>query len=444
MKETPRQAHSIPTVHETIEYGASVSSSVPVKRDDSTSMTYVHSRRRYPHHDKEERSLVSDKSTRATDIRGSQSKTKVVHSVSHSKSGSRQELTLDSQPKHTPRSSIIDRDISFGRSNRGTQHGTHTTHSTHHSTHHSTQKISLRSQSPVHKCRKDLGQPCCCERLHECQSHDVSSLKGDVKVTRVVKTVEKSSHDDDDLRPMHKSCSSTSAHGPTPVVGHDRVESVRAPVVDHETSHNKSRKKSGSSSSSSSSNSRPSVIDGMKVRYVEIPMLEYVEKRVPKKEVVFKERRVPKKVIENVEKIVEVPEVREVVKEVEVPIQLLKPKEEPVVIAQSIQPVVTASKRYKEVSCSTFDPVVVPVDVYIPLPVHTLNEGDAVVKVHHERVPRPEVPTKQWNSLVFSVNKGQDNDFLEDLLVKDAEGKIQTLPPAEKCDPITPMDSWKP
>ena len=403
-----------------------VSSSSGIKRDDSTTLSYMHSRRRYPtttnserakaerHGEKsyQKRSLGSERSTRATDLRASQ---KTDHDVSRN-SGSRRKF-VERVEAHRLQADSPPRDLSFGRSldNSKKQSAMHIiSHAAHHGDHHSR---SSSAAAVVTKTRNASGSSSRKQPLKKCQKH-----------TESLSTSSSSS-----------SSSSTSTHGPTPIRGVDTHAGTLHDTFTAETFHTET-----APSSSSVVSRRPSVIDGMRVRYVEVPVVEYVEKHVSKKEVVFTEKHVPKKVYEDVEKIVEVPEVREVVREVEVPIHLLKPKEEPVVIAQSIQPVVTASKKTKEVQCSTFDPVVVPVDIYIPLPVHTLDEGEAVVKVHHERVPKEEVPKKQWNSLVFAVNRGQETDFLQDILIRESDGSVQTLPPVEKCDVIPPVESWRP
>ncbi|KAH0472113.1 MAG: uncharacterized protein KVP18_003063 [Porospora cf. gigantea A] len=412
-----------------------VSSSSGIKRDDSTTLSYMHSRRRYPttaNSDRakaerqgeksyQKRSLGSERSTRATDLVVSQ---KTDHDASRNSASRRKfvervdnQINADSPP----------RDVSFGRSLDGSKKQS-ARHIVSHAAHHGGGDHHSRSSSAsavVTKTRNVSGSS---SRKHP--------MKKSQKQTGNLSTSSSSSSSTS----THGNFPHGETHGPTPIRGVDTHTGTLHDTFTAETFHTET----APSSSSSLVSRRPSFIDGMRVRYVEVPVVEYVEKHVSKKEVVFTEKHVPKKVYEDVEKIVEVPEVREVVREVEVPIHLLKPKEEPVVIAQSIQPIVTASKKTKEVQCSTFDPVVVPVDIYIPLPVHTLDEGEAVVKVHHERVPKEEVPKKQWNSLVFAVNRGQETDFLQDILIREADGSVQTLPPVEKCDVIPPVESWRP
>lgn len=195
------------------------------------------------------------------------------------------------------------------------------------------------------------------------------------------------------------------------------------------------------------------------VRYVEVPVIEEVVRTVPKREVVEVEKVVPRYEVQWVEREVTVPQVvylekhverpqvqevirtvrgprqvqdvpREVVrtiprveyvqveKVVQVPgeiIEVPKPyvveqpasvkrwrdSQIPVVVAQTIRPVVSESQEVVDVDVFEYEPEVIPVDVHVAKPVasHLVAVG-ATEEVHAP----VSVPAAQYNSLLRQLN----------------------------------------
>lgn len=113
-------------------------------------------------------------------------------------------------------------------------------------------------------------------------------------------------------------------------------------------------------------------------KVVEVPTVQEVVKTVTRKEVV----PVPTEVIKYVTRIetrvkeeekrvrgetIEVPKIIDVIKEVIVP--RYHDTNVPTVVAQTVVPVVTDEGGEEQVETVTYEPYLVPVDIYIPLPV---------------------------------------------------------------------------
>jgi len=194
------------------------------------------------------------------------------------------------------------------------------------------------------------------------------------------------------------------------------------------------------------------------VRYVEVPYVEEIVRHVPRREIVEVEKRVPKYEYEWTEKVVEVPQIQYVDKTVEVPqvhevvrhvprrevvevpreiirhvpkietkvvekrievpgqvIEVPKPytvenkvmvphhidKEVPMLVAQTVRPVLTESDEFVEVDVVQYEPEMIPVDIHVPRGVKTEVVSMGVIEEHHRVV---QVPHAQYNSMLRLLN----------------------------------------
>lgn len=207
------------------------------------------------------------------------------------------------------------------------------------------------------------------------------------------------------------------------------------------------------------------------VRYIEVPVVEEVVRRIPKHSVVEVEKHVPKYEVEYVDRIMEVPQVAYVDRTVEVPtikdtvrhvrvkkiqdvpydvikkvpkikyvevekviqvpgkrIEVPKPyvvektvevkqykdKRVPVVVAQTLQPIVTASEETMEVPVYEYEPEIIYVDIPVPKPVQSRMRlvGQPSEHVPHHPV---NVPPAQFNTLLRSLNSHLSQEELNRL-----------------------------
>lgn len=113
-------------------------------------------------------------------------------------------------------------------------------------------------------------------------------------------------------------------------------------------------------------------------KYVEKPTIEEVIKKVTRKEVVAVPTEVIKyvtrhetRVIEQEKRVkgevVEVPKIIDVIREVIIP--RYHDSDVPTVVAQTVVPIVTDEGGVEDIEVVTYEPYLVPVDIYIPFPV---------------------------------------------------------------------------
>ncbi|XP_053991890.1 uncharacterized protein LOC128883497 [Hylaeus volcanicus] len=218
------------------------------------------------------------------------------------------------------------------------------------------------------------------------------------------------------------------------------------------------------------------------VRYVEVPTVEEVEVNIPKVSVVNVQKRVPVYEIEYQDKIVEVPQIvyvdnpvevpvvqnkvrevvvkqvkeipKEVIKKVpkieyktiekivrvpgeriEVPkvynvektniVKQYKDTEVPVVVAKTMQPLVSVSNKTVSVPVVRYEPEIVHVDIRVPKPVKTSLIQAGV----SEHVPRQtvQVPAAQYNSLLKLLNKNLSAEDQQQLPYMVENGSIPFL-----------------
>lgn len=195
------------------------------------------------------------------------------------------------------------------------------------------------------------------------------------------------------------------------------------------------------------------------IRYVEVPMVEEVVRHIPKQSIVKVRKNVPKYQVEYVDRVVEVPQilytdnpievpiVKDEIKHVrvkqvkEVPVEVIKevPKVEyrtverimqvpgervevpkyypvekqvevkhykdtklPVVVTQTMQPLVSISKQTIDIPAFQYEPQLIHVDIRVPKPVKT-SLIQAGVSEHIPREP-VQVPAAQYNSLLKFLN----------------------------------------
>lgn len=219
------------------------------------------------------------------------------------------------------------------------------------------------------------------------------------------------------------------------------------------------------------------------VRYVEVPVVEEVVRRVPKKEVIEVEKIVPRYETEWVETIVEVPQIQVVERQVEVPqvhevvrtipkkeyvdvprevvrtvprvevvqvekvvevpgqiIEVPKPytvenkvqvprfvnNEVPMIVAQTIKPIITETSQAVDVDVYEYEPQVVVVDVTVPKPVPSQLIAAGMVSEQHKLAI---VPAAQYNSMLRMLNTHiQESEHREVLpFVVEASGAIPML-----------------
>lgn len=218
------------------------------------------------------------------------------------------------------------------------------------------------------------------------------------------------------------------------------------------------------------------------VRYVEVPTVEEVEVNVPKVSVVNVQKRVPVYEIEYQDKIVEVPQIvyidnpvevpvvqnkvrevavkqikeipKEVIKKVpkieyktiekivrvpgeriEVPkiynvektniVKQYKDTEVPVVVAKTMQPLVSVSNKTVSVPVVRYEPEIVHVDIRVPKPVKTSLIQAGV----SEHVPRQtvQVPAAQYNTLLKLLNTNLSAEDQQQLPYMVENGSIPFL-----------------
>lgn len=232
--------------------------------------------------------------------------------------------------------------------------------------------------------------------------------------------------------------------------------------------------------------------------YVEVPVARAVERPVPKKEVIELEKRIPYEIVEKpvpppqpqikvIDKYQEVDEIEEVVKYVprkqivEVPKEVISyvPKVEtrvvekqvqipgreqrmvevpytvektvvvptfkdvnvPCVVGQRLVPSVEECDDIVEVDVKKYVPYMVPVDVYVPRPVHLPIIWTG--KEPTEEQTAVLVPPAQYNSLLMSLNPQMTSDptlsgFIPS--IKDPDGTIPLLPGGTVPIPPLPPD----
>eukprot|EP01057_Protomagalhaensia_wolfi_P004307 Protomagalhaensia_wolfi_Nauph_80__4306@NODE_439_length_2516_cov_511_255955_g331_i0_p1_GENE_NODE_439_length_2516_cov_511_255955_g331_i0NODE_439_length_2516_cov_511_255955_g331_i0_p1_ORF_typecomplete_len534_score151_31IMCp/PF12314_8/15IMCp/PF12314_8/7e09IMCp/PF12314_8/7_7e03IMCp/PF12314_8/1_8e04IMCp/PF12314_8/6_8e03Activator_LAG3/PF11498_8/1_1e03_NODE_439_length_2516_cov_511_255955_g331_i01081604 len=177
-------------------------------------------------------------------------------------------------------------------------------------------------------------------------------------------------------------------------------------------------------------------------RVVVVPKIEYVDKTVeiPQVHYVDKHVKVPqvqtfeKEVV--VEKKVQVPRIREQTREVPGPIvEVPKPypvekrvekftetkQEVPVIVAQTIRPIITESNSQLVVDAYHYEPEIVPVDVHLARPVHTSLEVVGRVDERHKVVT---VTAAQYNAILRSLNAGADERVYKTLPFISEHGSI--------------------
>eukprot|EP01069_Polyplicarium_translucidae_P013408 Polyplicarium_translucidae@DN949_c0_g1_i1.p1 len=233
-----------------------------------------------------------------------------------------------------------------------------------------------------------------------------------------------------------------------------------------------------------------------RIRYVEVPVYEEVIRRVPKKEYVEIEKRIPKYEVEWVEKYVEIPDVRYIEKHVEiekveeivkqiprkeyvdvpkevikhvpkiitemrekivevpgevievpkpyqaenrVPRPLFRDTERATVVAQTLTPVLREDARVKRVDMTTYEPRMIPVDVFVPVPVKL--EIEAVGKATEAHNP-VDVPAAQWNSITRKMNEHLSDEM--QLLMKMPDWSVPFMAANERVDIVHPRsDDWR-
>lgn len=171
-------------------------------------------------------------------------------------------------------------------------------------------------------------------------------------------------------------------------------------------------------------------------KIVEVPRFQEVVKTVTRKEVVPVPKEVIKyvtrkeaRVVEKEQKVkgevVEVPKIVDVIKEVIVPRYI--DTEVPTVVAQTIVPIVTDEDGVEQVDAITYDPYMVPVDVYIPKPV----DRPVVCKGKtHEELKPVEIPAPQYNLILRNLNASiiKEKQVYRDMPFRaEADGTIHFL-----------------
>lgn len=223
------------------------------------------------------------------------------------------------------------------------------------------------------------------------------------------------------------------------------------------------------------------------IRYVEVPVYEEVIKRVPKKEIIEVERVVPKTEVEWVDRIVEIPQIQYIDRQIEVPqihevlrqvtkheiidvprevvrhvpkvetvivekvvevpgqiVEVPKPyivenkipvpryvdNEVPMVVAQTIRPIITESREPVDVDVFEYEPQVVVVDVHVPKPIPSQLIAGGMVEDLHQIVT---VPVAQYNSMLKMLNVHiNENDQRSTLpFITETSGAIPMLHGAE-------------
>ncbi|EZG66949.1 inner membrane complex protein [Gregarina niphandrodes] len=157
-------------------------------------------------------------------------------------------------------------------------------------------------------------------------------------------------------------------------------------------------------------------------KIVEVPRIEYVDKvvEVPQYHEVIVERKVPQvvDVPREVIKEVKIPRINYVDKVVEVPGETIevprhytveqkveftryRDTKKPVVVAQSVKPVIVEGAGVTEVDVYEYEPEVIPVDVQVVKGVQAQVQAGGVVETNHRVVS---VPAAQYNTILRQLN----------------------------------------
>eukprot|EP00914_Ancora_sagittata_P005886 GHVO01011834.1.p1 GENE.GHVO01011834.1~~GHVO01011834.1.p1 ORF type:complete len:344 (-),score=62.00 GHVO01011834.1:116-1120(-) len=229
------------------------------------------------------------------------------------------------------------------------------------------------------------------------------------------------------------------------------------------------------------------------IRYVEVPQIQEVIRHVPKREVVEVEKRVPRYEIDYVERLVDVPQVQYVDKYVDVPqyqevvkyvpihqvvdvpkeiiktvprletrviekvvevpgeiIEVPKPytvenkvavpqytdKQVPLVVAQTVRPVVTETQEEVEIEVMEWEPEIIQVEVQVPKPVPAHLVASGLIEQVHRTV---DVPNAHFNSLLKALNP-HISDVQMGVLpyLRTEHGQVQFLNPTDRLQYIQP------
>lgn len=137
-------------------------------------------------------------------------------------------------------------------------------------------------------------------------------------------------------------------------------------------------------------------------------------------------------------KVIRVPKPHTVDRKIIVPRFLNE--ELPMVVNQLIEPIIYESAEdYAAVTLKDYQPYLVPIDVYLPVPVE--REFIPVKQSHSHRTV--DVSPSQYNALVKTANLGATDKEIHGLLVKQIDGCIPMLNTPD-LRVITPMaDDWK-
>eukprot|EP01053_Blabericola_migrator_P001801 Blabericola_migrator_1__1800@NODE_1489_length_4433_cov_646_042602_g977_i0_p2_GENE_NODE_1489_length_4433_cov_646_042602_g977_i0NODE_1489_length_4433_cov_646_042602_g977_i0_p2_ORF_typecomplete_len546_score68_11IMCp/PF12314_8/0_097IMCp/PF12314_8/1_8e06IMCp/PF12314_8/1_8e04CspB_prodomain/PF18425_1/43CspB_prodomain/PF18425_1/59_NODE_1489_length_4433_cov_646_042602_g977_i02431640 len=165
-------------------------------------------------------------------------------------------------------------------------------------------------------------------------------------------------------------------------------------------------------------------------KIVEVPRVEYVDKqvKVPQVITVPREVKVEKKVVvpRVVEQTREVPgQVIEVPKPytVEKPVEVIREsrREVPVIVAQTIRPVITESSTQMVVDAYHYEPEIVPVDVHLARPINSALEIGGKIDERHRVVS---ITAAQYNAILRSLNAGADERVYKTLPFISEHGQV--------------------
>lgn len=230
------------------------------------------------------------------------------------------------------------------------------------------------------------------------------------------------------------------------------------------------------------------------VTYVEVPTIEEQVSYVTKREVREIEKRVPKYEIEYVEKVVEKPvyeyydvprevvQIEEVVREVPVPKIVDRPierivrkpvekvryveqmrevpgpvvevpkkytvqrevevykevdREVPVIVAQTIKPIITETNTQVPVDVLDYEPEVIPVDVHVAKPVASALQVVGQVGARHKLV---NITSGQYNTILRMLNTHMDERSRQTLPFISESGRVPFVPDNEAHYIVAPAD----
>jgi len=205
---------------------------------------------------------------------------------------------------------------------------------------------------------------------------------------------------------------------------------------------------------------KPQTIHEDRVVYVDVPEIEYITREIEDRRVEEVIKKVPRKVEVPREVVKHVPKVKKVKRTLEVPVPgdivdrpipyevpryHQKPTyhdtEQEVVVSQVVKPKLNVNKgKSLAIDAYTIDPVLYPVDVFVPFPVQSTLKATKVGTPEHRHV---EIPSAHYNSLVNKMNDTVPDDFREALFKtkKGRHGKqyVPLLPPSEAVHVTTPQ-----